>query len=88
MAKAPTVPTNLREFLQFCNVTVDGMLACVNFLSTLLMQCVKHPFHTASSIESSAMIASNDDKIEIAVNQLPNDVITGQNAATSQGCVL
>ena len=33
------------------------------------------------------MIASND-KIEIAVNQLPNDVITGQNAATSQGCVL
>ena len=39
-------------------------------------------------IESSGMIASNDDKIEIAVNQLPNDVITGQNAATSQGCVL
>ncbi|KAL5500077.1 hypothetical protein EMCRGX_G011577 [Ephydatia muelleri] len=53
----PTVPTNLRQFLQFCNVTVD---------------------------ESSDMIASNDDKIEIAVNQLPNDV-TGQNAATSQG---
>ena len=24
------------------------------------------------------MIASNDDKIEIAVNQLPNDVITGK----------
>ena len=34
------------------------------------------------------MIASNDDKIEIAVNQLPNDVITGQNAATSQSSVL
>ena len=27
------------------------------------------------------MIASNDDKIEIAVNQLPNDITTGQNAA-------